>query len=86
MSSEYINSLPTCPETGLKVERYVSSSFEDWQPTLPEGWTEYDLKWEDRDEDLKWHESVIARRIGPARQVWAVAASQVEGVTFIPAS
>jgi len=80
---EHITSLPTCPETGLFVQRYESSYLDDgWTPSLPEGWEVFDDQYEGRDEYQKWHESTRVRRIGPERAVWAASAAQVQGVTL----
>lgn len=77
----------TCPETGLYLQRYENSclSGHAWEPTLPEGWEVLDEEQDAPHDDLKWHERVYTRRVGPARKVWALLAERA-GVTFNPSS
>ncbi len=79
----------TCPETGLVVQRYVSSIYdEDWTPGNPEGWEVFDDQYdEDGDHEadyLKHYEHCRTRRIGPSRMVWALSAAAA-GAVFTPA-
>ena len=86
-TSDYINSRPTCPETGLKLQSYEDSYYnDDWTPELPKGWTVFDDRMEDHDPSCqKWHESYRVRRIGPERDVLLASVAQIPGVTFTPA-
>lgn len=81
--SEYTNSLPLDPTTGLRIQRIEVSCFDrdETDNTLPEGWEVFSTVYEPQDEDQKWHESTLVRLIGPAREVWMVAAKSV-GVTL----
>ena len=78
-------SLPTCPETGLKVESYITDYFSDWAPKLPSGWDVFDVRVSDEvDPYLKRSESILVRRIGPRNSVLR-ASAMAAGVTFFPA-
>lgn len=74
-----------CPKTGLYVQRYEDSYLNEWAPSMPEGWEVFDDVCEGNDPEYqKWHERSRARRIGPARVVWALSAAAV-GASFTPA-
>ena len=83
---QYIDALPTCPNTGMKIQRYESSCLHEWEPQLPEGWAVFDDVCLGSDpETQKWHESLYVRRIGLERDVLVASAAMVPGVTFTPA-
>jgi hypothetical protein len=86
-TNDYINSLPTCPETGMKVQTYISSYHDNWEPELPEGWVVFDDRMSDepKSDDLKWHEDIRVRRIGRETDVLLAAVANIPGVTFTPA-